>query len=253
MLTLNPRVQPANIQEHVAKLLSQGENYGSFRMVDEVKILLAKAQGNRCAYCERRVRVSNESNVKLEHFHPRNHPDLASDETLPDACRRESGSSTQSESQLAWANWLLVCCGSYASDKGRRTGFEYRTCDTLKAEKDICHFIANPGREDLHTPTQLRVSNDGTATYYTNNSDAETIINDVLNLNHETLKRARRLRYSSLQSALTDARHDFKTKHRNSAVPWRKFLDRLYDSEINNEYGSVVISFIDEVKRAKGL
>src|SRR6476661_6287424 len=104
--------------------------FDSLKAVPTVRPALAREQGYRCAYCERRIVISDDRETRIEHFHPR-HGTITNSQ-----CSAQAGTSTLADAPVAWIN-LLLCCD------GRAVGND-ETCDVKKRNTDVCDGIRNP-------------------------------------------------------------------------------------------------------------
>lgn len=149
-----------------------------------VRKALAADQAERCAYCERSLRLGAHHKTKIEHFHPRaNEPweRRSVRDWSGSACKRESGSRSHQASNSTWANLLLACQG---------TGTE-RTCDTSKGATDICSDFRNPAK--THHEQLVEIQRGGYAVPASGMpTGAAKVVDEVLNLNAASLREERK-------------------------------------------------------------
>lgn len=137
----------------------------SFANIDtEAKIALKKSlledQGYICAYC---MSVINLDNMKVEHYVPRERIKELSN-VKPRRLRSEMD-------DLVYSNLLAVCKGNQGKNESEQT------CDTRKANKQLTIDPQNP----RHMQT-IEYKRNGTI--LSTNTDFDSEINEVLNLNN---------------------------------------------------------------------
>lgn len=161
-----------------------------------VRQKLHAAQRGRCAYCEKRIEANSESS-KIEHFHPQR---LASE--LADGCLTQLGLTAQQmdRADVKWGNLLLCCRGWEGSPQAAQS------CDTKKANIDICQAVFSPRHLAPGRPSGVGVSMTGVVRplfWPESEESAQRAIEMVLNLNLQLFKDTRaRIFRSYLQQFL---------------------------------------------------
>lgn len=197
-------------EEHRLRLLLQdsirnGERFSTLTYKDRLRCFLLERQGNRCAYCERKINNKLRSSKKeqtdewrspankIEHFHPQSQVcDSA-------ACVEAVGCGDLTQAPLELSNMLAVCSG-----QTKVAGVVGEHCDTSKANTDICRQMRNPNAArpvDSKSPelgSLVVVDPDGTVHpnpfFLSSEEDlppAQEVLDDVLNLNSKLLKQQR--------------------------------------------------------------
>lgn len=177
-------------------------DFGELARDGNLRQALYDAQKGLCAYCERRLG----EHTKIEHFHPR-----TGAAPWTQSCRAQSGAPTQDRSRTAWRN-LILCC------PGGERGSGDRTCDTAKADRDICSTFENP--KGSSRPWLALPDRGGKLIAVASlPSGAQSVIDDVLRLNTKSLVDARREQYLALirnavgrRSQREDRNHDLKRR-----------------------------------------
>ncbi|MCP2731692.1 retron system putative HNH endonuclease [Limnofasciculus baicalensis] len=144
--------EPQSLLEH---RLKSHTNYDNYQQKDDLRESLLTEQGYICCYCMGRIAKDK---MKIEHWQPQSsYPDL----------------------QLAYQNLLGACKGNERKPKN------LQHCDTNKGESKI---TINP--TDAKCEKLIKYGSNGQIS-----SDDETInqeLNEVLNLNTETLTKNRK-------------------------------------------------------------
>ncbi|MCR5836179.1 MAG: TIGR02646 family protein [Lachnospiraceae bacterium] len=178
---------------------------------EDIRQALLKEQGNLCAYCMRRIDITN---MKIEHWYPENLMD-------DNGC-------------LEYNNMLACCVGHNEGDSGK-----YDTCDTHK--KDTVIYI-DPRNSEHINQIQYR-SKDGTI--YSDNDCFNKDLDIVLNLNSEThyLKQNRKEALDSFKQ--------FMIKRKISGQWNENMLKKVlneYDTKDENgerkEYSGIILWYI---------
>lgn len=152
--------QPPN--SLIAHRQAKDASYENYRDKDDLRGCLTSEQRSICCYCMGRIHASADG-MKTEH--------CLSQKQFP-------------EQQLSYANLLGACKGNEGAPH------RLQHCDTFKGESSFSFNPADSGNHSrlLH---QIRFLSDGTITADNESLDRE--LNEVLNLNVERLKEARRL------------------------------------------------------------
>ncbi|MCP4115780.1 MAG: TIGR02646 family protein [Desulfobacteraceae bacterium] len=142
-----------------------GPNFTPVKAV--IKEQLLKEQGYLCAYCMKRIDVSN---MKIEHW---------------------QSQSNYSDAQLDYNNMLACCLGNEGKPP------KEQTCDTRKGNMNLTY---SPSRPDHRIESRIRYIADGKII-----SDEDVFngeIQDVLNLNQARLISNRKVILSTIQDEL---------------------------------------------------
>ncbi len=130
-------------------------NYDNYAEKDDLRDALVKEQGHICCYCMQRI-ASSAENMKIEHRQPqKKYPEL----------------------QLDYQNILASC-------KGNDGGAKHlpRHCDTSKGEQEI---TLNPDEQSKNCETLIKYKSNGLI--YSDDHKINQELNDILNLNTQTL------------------------------------------------------------------
>lgn len=235
--------------------------YDSFPEKEALRNFLLERQGNRCAYCERKIndkkRAAKEERPsarrkptnKIEHFHPQSNSSMSVE------CENAAGCGDPLKASLELSNLLAVCAG-----QTEHQGATLKHCDTSKAGADICVSFKNPNVVRVDRPREpatgslVVVARDGTVTpnpaYFPSEEQqqqAEAVISSTLNLNVGWLKDTRAALYAELTKLLAEIVRVQSKKHPNRGRPQLRaaFLkSKLLQLEKREyEYPSVYFSF----------
>jgi len=169
---------------------------------------LLSEQGQLCCYCMKRIR---DENMKIEHWQ----------------CQ-----SVYPHLQLDYWNILVACNGNMGQPQ------HMQHCDTKKRDTDLS---INPADSSHHCELRVKFSSNGEV--YSDDNALDAQLNEVLNLNMQTLKDNRKI-------FLFEAIKELATRHPKGT--WKK---ALLDKEIArwnvrgggllNEYCQVIINYLD--------
>lgn len=164
--------EPNSLVQHRANQPAYYHNLPAAAMND-LRTNLLSEQGHICCYCMKRIpeKVEVDGTVtyemKVEHF----------------LCQvRNPGL------QLTYSNMFGACTGSEGRPK------KLQTCDTRKGDLD---FSINPTSTAPNCETIIKYNSEGEI--YTDNEGLNNQLNNVLNLNMQSLKDARREVYLEVQ------------------------------------------------------
>jgi uncharacterized protein (TIGR02646 family) len=149
---------------------------------DELRQNLLNEQGHICCYCVKRIPEINPPNLKVEHF----------------SCQAEN-----EHLQLSYSNLLASCTGNEGQPK------KMQTCDTKKANSLL---TINPIANLPNCETLFKFNADGEISSIIGNAEIDRQINDVLNLNMQTLKEGRRQIYLEVQKNVETESKRFGSK-----------------------------------------
>ena len=168
------------------------------KVKDELREQLLEEQGFICCYCMNRVEFRNS---KIEHFNPR--------------------SNFRTE-QLDYHNLFIACLGG----EGHTTN--QQSCDTKKGNTQLKHINLLVDIE-----TSIEYKKDGFI--YSNNSDIDRELNQILNLNYKLLKNNRQEVLNQLLIDLKKRGWDISNlkstlenyKHKNSKGKYRPYCEMI--------------------------
>jgi uncharacterized protein (TIGR02646 family) len=162
--------EPNSLLQHRA---SQFANFDNIPLAtkEELRQSLLSEQGHICCYCMKRIPEHTSPYMKVEHYKCQSKPE-------------------NSHLILDYKNLLGACTGN----ENKPTNL--RTCDTKKgnAELTISPTATLPSCETL-----FKYNSEGEISSTTDNADLNRQLNEVLNLNMQTLKDGRREIYLEVQ------------------------------------------------------
>lgn len=161
---------------------------------DKVRSQLLKEQGYLCAYCMERIK-NDRLSTKIEHIEPQ---------------------TTSPHKALEYANMLAVCKG------GEGSAPNLQHCDTFKGDK---HLSFNPANPSLNLKAKIRYLGDGRM--ISDDTNLDTDINDILNLNVANLKNNRYSEFLGVKRGLsTLGKHANRTKILRLIAKWEQVNSR---------------------------
>ena len=174
-----------------------GANYDEYHPKEPLKKALLTEQGYICCYCMRRI---SEENMEIEHWEPQSkYPEL----------------------QINYKNLLASCSGNRGSKK------DNQHCNPRKGDAEI---TINPADSSKNCENQIRYSSTGKIS-----SDDENInsdLNEILNLNLQTLKDNRQTELFTVINALNKK----FTKKTWSKEAIKKTLEELSSKDAEGKY-----------------
>ncbi|SEW45997.1 TIGR02646 family protein [Chitinophaga sp. YR573] len=177
--------EPTSLLQHRAKKHSNFDNI-PLETKEELRQSLLSEQGHICCYCMKRIpeKVEKEGRVsydmKVEHF-------LCQD--------------THSELQLTYSNLHGACTGNEGKPK------KLQTCDTKKANFEL---TVNPTSSRPNYEALFKYNPEGEISSINDNSEIDRQLNDILNLNMQTLKDGRSEIYIEVQEKVRAESKRFK-------------------------------------------
>lgn len=148
--------EPRSLVEHRAK---QHSDYANYADKGSLRAALVRDQRGLCCYCMSRIAATGEA-MKIEHWRCQSqHEDL----------------------ELAFSNLLAACLGGHGQPPDKQH------CDTRKGEETLKF---NPADPDHHIEQRIRFELDGTIA--SSDTEFNTQLDDVLNLNLPLLKNRRK-------------------------------------------------------------
>jgi uncharacterized protein (TIGR02646 family) len=151
---IQKQAEPTSLTQHRC---NQHTDYDNYAEMGDLRVSLTTEQQGICCYCLQRIRASD-TDMKVEHWQCQNR---------------------YPQRQLDYANLLGACRGG----EGRRS--RDQTCDTKKGNSDLSY---SPASHDV----EVRVRYLGDGTIESDDTQFDSEINDVLNLNEGRLMRNRK-------------------------------------------------------------
>ncbi len=174
-----------------------GANYDGYSPKKSLKEALLTEQGYICCYCMRRISIDN---MEIEHWQPQSkYPEL----------------------QINYKNLLASCSGNRGSQK------DNQHCNPRKGDVEI---IINPADVSKNCENYIRYSSTGKIF-----SDDETInheLNEILNLNYQTLIENRKIAFHTVINAL-NRKFPNKTWSKEAI---KKMLEKLTTKDKEGKY-----------------
>jgi uncharacterized protein (TIGR02646 family) len=169
MKQITKQAEPNSLIEHRAKQHSYFDNL-PIETKDELRQNLLSEQGYICCYCMKRIPENTSPYMKVEHFKCQDLHEIL---------------------QLTYGNLLGACTGNEGQTKIKQT------CDTKKGNSLL---LIQPISSTPNCETLFKYNSEGEISSVDNNEDINKQLNDVLNLNMQTLKDGRREVYLEVQS-----------------------------------------------------
>lgn len=179
--------EPNSLTQHRVKSHSSYENLPTNAKNDLRNSLLAE-QGHICCYCMKRIpeKVNSAENItyemKIEHYQ----------------CQDNF-----QHLQLTYYNLLGACIGNEGKPK------KLQTCDTKKGNLSL---TINPTLNNPNCETLFKYNSDGEICSITNDTEINRQINEILNLNMQTLKDNRKKIYLEVQKRIETESKQHATK-----------------------------------------
>lgn len=161
--------EPSDFVEHRVKPDATFDNIPT-SVKDNLREALLKSQGYICCYCMGRI---DHRSSKIEHFKSQKY---------------NNGKDGSENLTLDYKNLFVAC-----ADSGGK--YETQTCDSHKKELELKTI-------DLTSPlcdSMFKYDGNGGISSVSDDSDVEKDINDILNLNQQTLKDNRKVIYKKIQ------------------------------------------------------
>lgn len=168
MKQINKAKEPASLLEHRKKTHA---NYDNYSEKDDLRDSLVKEQGYICCYCMQRI-SPNADKMKIEHNKPQ--------KKYP-------------HKQLDYQNLLASCKGNDGGPKHLP-----RHCDTSKGEQEI---TINPADKSRNCETLIKYKSNGRI--YSDDPIINKELNDILNLNTQTLVNYRKAIIDQVKKEIT--------------------------------------------------
>ena len=187
MKQITKLTEPNSLTQHRAKAHSSYDNLPADTKSNLRNNLLA-GQGHICCYCMKRIpeKINSDEKItyemKIEHYQ------------CQDNFRHL---------QLAYYNLLGACMGNEGKPK------KMQTCDTKKGNLLL---TINPTSNNPNCETLFKYNSDGEICSIVNDAEINRQINDVLNLNMQTLKDNRKKIYLEVQKRTESESKQHTTK-----------------------------------------
>ncbi len=181
--------EPNSLLQHRA---SQFANFDNIPLAtkEELRQSLLSEQGYICCYCMKRIPEHTSPYMKVEHY----------------KCQDNFGAL-----QLTYTNLIGACTGNEGQPKIKQT------CDTKKGNSEL---TISPNSTLPICETLFKYNAEGEISSITDNADINRQLNEVLNLNMQTLKDGRREIYLQVQGRVIQ---ESKKSNKASFV---KFLEQ---------------------------
>ena len=171
--------EPRLLKQHKSKQFASFDNI-PIEAKKELRNNLLIEQGYICCYCMRRI---HSEQMKIEHFKCQNYNE---------------------ELQLEYSNLLGVCLG------GEGSPMQLQTCDTRKRNLGLS---INPSAKEPNCESFFKYNANGEISSNNNDEEVNRQIEDVLNLNMQTLKDYRREVYLVVQRKIETESKKQPDKH----------------------------------------
>ncbi len=223
MKQINKSSEPASLVQHRASPYSSYDNLPT-NTKEELRNSLLSEQGHICCYCMKRIpeKINIDGNIrydmKIEHHQCQDrYPNL----------------------QLNYNNLLSACMGNEGKPK------KLQTCDTKKGNLDLA---INP----LSCETLFKYNADGEISSVSNDDEINRQINEVLNLNMQTLKDNRKQVYLEVQK-IVEAENRNKTNKQLKKSYFKQERDRWLSKKQDGkfrEYCMVAVYYLNKKIKA---
>lgn len=160
--------EPNSLLQHRASQFSNFDNI-PLSTKEELRQSLLTEQGHICCYCMKRIPEHTSPNMKVEHY----------------KCQDNF-----SALQLTYTNLFGACTGYEGQPKIKQT------CDTKKGNTDL---TINPTSTLPNCETLFKYNAEGEISSIIDNAEINRQLNEVLNLNMQTLKDGRSEIYLEIQ------------------------------------------------------
>ncbi len=182
------KAEPNSLVQHRTQTHASFDNI-PLETKQELRQSLLSEQGYICCYCMKRIPEHTQPYMKVEHY----------------KCQDNFG-----ELQLTYTNLFGACTGNEGKPK------KLQTCDTKKGNDVLTiNLLANnPSCETL-----FKYNSDGEISSASNDSEINRQLNEVLNLNMQSLKDARREIYLEVQERI-------RVKSKKDKASFVKFLEQ---------------------------
>jgi uncharacterized protein (TIGR02646 family) len=160
--------EPNSLLQHRASQFATFDNI-PLTTKEELRQSLLSEQGHICCYCMKRIPENTPPHIKIEHF----------------KCQADFD-----RLQLIYSNLFVACSGNEGQTRIKQT------CDTKKGNAEL---TISPTSMLLICETLFKYNAEGEMSSITDNADVNRQLNEVLNLNMQTLKDGRSEIYLEVQ------------------------------------------------------
>ncbi|MFK5970591.1 MAG: TIGR02646 family protein [Candidatus Marithrix sp.] len=212
MKLINKGKEPNSLTIHRKKTIATYDNYPE---KDDLRITLVKEQGYICCYCMQRIEPNTEK-TKIEHHKS-----------------QKKNRQENPKLELEYQNLLGACMGN----EGKPLRLQH--CDTHKGEKEL---TINPIDKIKNCEKLIKYRKDGRI--YSDNPVIDKDLNEILNLNMQTLVTYRKIIRQEIINKLTSV------KGKKSAWPIskiKKMIEKYQSKDIDGKYKpycQVIIYFL---------
>jgi len=209
--------QPKSLILHKKK---SNHNYGNYKEKQDLRESLLKEQDFLCCYCMKKIQSPTEDKMKIEHFKP---------------FSIFNGENEKENLTLEYNNLLASC-------KGNENGAKHlQHCDKSKKDNEIKLNPTNKNLMDL-----IKFSANGLI--LTDNQEYDNELNNILNLNIETLKKSRKMIWESLNIVIEN-KFGNKTVTKSFLNEQLKKWNRKNSQGMAQEYCQVAIYYISKIMK----
>jgi uncharacterized protein (TIGR02646 family) len=194
--------EPNSLLQHRATKFANFDNI-PLATKEELRQSLLSEQGHICCYCMKRIPEHTSPYMKVEHY----------------KCQDNFGAL-----QLTYSNLFGACTGNEGQPKTKQT------CDTKKGNVELS---INPTSTLPICETLFKYNADGEISSITDNEDVNRQLNEVLNLNMQTLKDGRREIYLQVQGRVIQ---ESKKSNKASFVKFLAIEKAKWLERTDNQY-----------------
>lgn len=204
---------------------------------------LWRRQDGRCAYCECSVRLDQAT--RIEHFHPRSLSEMSDA-----SCKRELGTAKTVNVEFYLNNLMLCCMGHEGEVVAEKSSREVLTCDVQKGAEHICATFHNPATSVYPSLVDVDPSGRLRAVHFpAGHAEAQTVVDETLNLNNQFLVQVRRKLYSDLLQRATYLVRSPKNQYKKNHDAWQTLAAQLRARAETELYASVYLSVANQLAK----
>lgn len=198
MKQVNKTAEPNSLLQHRAKQFSNFDNI-PLDTKEEIRQSLLAEQGHICCYCMKRIPEHTSPYMKVEHY----------------KCQANFGNL-----QLTYSNLIGACTGNEGQPKIKQT------CDTKKGDLELTINLTSnlPSCETL-----FKYNAEGEISSINDNAEIDRQLNEILNLNMQTLRDGRSEIYLEVQEKIRVESKKFK----NDKASFTKLLEQERSKWLN--------------------
>jgi uncharacterized protein (TIGR02646 family) len=208
----------------------QGANYDGYSPKKPLKEALLTEQGYICCYCMRRISINN---MEIEHNKPQ-----------ADFSGNKSGNKSDNpDLQLDYKNLLASCSGN------RGNGKKNLHCNARKGDYEGRNrnytMILNPSDPNKNCENYIKYSSTGKILSICDDETINHELNEILNLNYQTLKENRKIALDTVIAVLNK-----KFPHKTwSKEAIKKKLEELSSKDAEGKYSpysQYIVSYLSK-------